>query len=82
MAITVLARDLGTRRLLGVARKARKWLDEWGEYRRVEAYCVEDAVDELHWCRYVLKMELEGKLRCFMPDGRAAYLFARVRYGD
>lgn len=81
LAFTVLCNNVGTKRLLWIAKKARNWLDT-ANYRRIEAYCMEDAVDELHWCRYILKMELEGKLRSFMSDGRAAYLFSRIRNGD
>lgn len=78
-AFTVFSRNLGARRLLFAAKEARRWLETWGEFRRCEAYCPEFAVDETHWCRYVLKMELEGKLHSFFSDGQACYVFAKVK---
>lgn len=78
-AFTAFSRNLGAGRLLFAAREARRWLEEWGEFRRCEAYCPEHAIDEIHWCRYVLKMELEGKLHSFFSDGQACYVFAKVK---
>ena len=78
-AFTAFSRHLGARRLLFAAREARRWLEKWGQFRRCEAYCPEHAVDEIHWCRYVLKMELEGKLHSFFVDGQACYVFAKVK---
>lgn len=81
-AYTVFAPNLGRRRLLFAARQARDWLQNWGEFRRCEAFCDGDAVDEIHWCRYVLRMKLEGILRAFTSEGKNVYAFAWVRGWD
>ena len=81
LALAYLSEDLGPRRLLSISREARDFIDNWGSYRRVEAYSAEDEIDGLHWCRYVLKMDYEGRLRSFLPDGRDMYLFSRVNNG-
>lgn len=78
-AFTAFSRHLGHKRLLIAAREARRWLEGWGGFRRCEAYCPELAVDEIHWCRYILKMDLEGKLHSFFADGQACYVFAKVK---
>ena len=78
-AYTILSRNLGPKRLLYAAREGRRWLEEWGAFRRCEAYCPEFAIDEIHWCRHILKMELEGKLHSFFTDGQACYVFAKVK---
>jgi len=79
MAITAFSRDLGARRLLFAARQARDWLANWGKFRRVEAYCAANAVDEIHWCRYILGMEPEGVLKSFFPTGEDAVILGYVR---
>lgn len=82
LVYTVLGENLGTRRLLYAARCARRWMNEWGSYRRVEAYCLEHALDEIHWCRYALGLKLEGILRQYTRDGQALYCFAWVNDGN
>ncbi len=82
LAYTALGENLGPRRLLYAARCALKWRDQWGSYRRLEAYCFSDAVDEIHWCRYVLGMRLEGILRQYTSDGQSMYCFAWVQDGN
>ena len=81
-AWTILCDDIGTRRLKFVARNIRLWLDKTGDYRRIEAMSVVDAEDELFWMRYVLRLQVEGRMRAWLPDGSDVYLFSRVKGRD
>lgn len=78
-AWTVLGKDLGPRRLWFVAKHIRRWLDRDGNYRRVEAICPVDAEDEIFWCREVLGMRAEGKLRSWTPEGLDVYILSRIK---
>lgn len=78
VAYTILSKHMETRHLKFLARQARCWLYEWGRYRRVEAYVLEDAEREMFWCEKVLGLELEAKLRQWTVDGRACYIYSRI----
>jgi hypothetical protein len=77
-AWTVLGKDLGPRRLWFVAKHVMRWLRH-GDYRRVEAICPTWAEDELFWCREVLGMKAEGRLRRWTPDGYDVYMLSRIK---
>lgn len=78
-AFTVFSRYMTAESLKFSAREALRFLYEWGEFRRCEAYVLEGAEHEIRWCWKVLGMTLEGKLRAFAPDGRACYIFSVVK---
>ena len=81
-AWTILCENIGVRRLMFVAHGLRQWLDRDGDYRRIEAMSLTDAEDELFWMRDVLRLNVEGRLRSWLPDGSDVYLFSRVKGRD
>lgn len=72
----VLADEAGPH-MLPLTRAVRKYLDGLG-YRRLEMYvdCTFGAA--CRWAR-MLGFEVEGKMSAFLPSGRDAFMFRRIK---
>lgn len=77
LAWAMLSGDIGPMRFMRVSRAVRKALG-MAQYRRIEMQVDADHPQAIRWAQ-MLGFEVESKMRAFLPDGRDAYMFVRIR---
>lgn len=65
--------------MLSATRAVKRWLDAC-PYRRIETWVMCGHESGERWAK-MLGFRMEGRMDCYLPDGHAAYLFARVKHG-
>lgn len=77
LAWALLANDIGAHTFVRVSRAVRRYLDA-SDYRRIEMQVDADHPQAIRWAQ-LLGFEVEGKRAKFLPDGRDAFEFVRIR---
>lgn len=73
----LLAGDIGASRFVRVSRAVRRAVDV-AQWRRLEMQVDAEHVAAMRWAE-LLGFEVESKLRSFLPDGRDAFMYVRIR---
>jgi RimJ/RimL family protein N-acetyltransferase len=76
IAWALLSQDCG-KCFVKIHKAVRNFLD-MADYNRIEAYVDADFEQGHRWVE-MLKFEQEGLMRQFNPDGRDAYMYARLK---
>lgn len=77
LAWALLSDNIGPSRFVRVTRAVRRFLD-MADYRRIEMQVDADHAQAIRWAE-MLGFEVESKKRAFLPDGRDAFEFVRIR---
>lgn len=77
LAWALLAENIGPGRFVRVTRAVRRFLD-MADYRRIEMQVDAEHAQAIRWAQ-MLGFEVEAMLRAFLPDGRDAFQFVRIR---
>lgn len=77
LAWAMLTDDLGPMRFVRVSRAIRRALD-MAQWNRIEMQVDADHPQAIRWAE-LLGFEVESKMRRFLPDGRDAFMFVRIR---
>ena len=77
LAWALLDGEMGPHAFLRVSRAVRRYLDATS-YRRIEMQVDADHAQAIRWAA-LLGFEVESKRRKFLPDGRDAFEFVRIR---
>lgn len=77
LAWALLDGEIGPHAFVRVSRAVRRFLDA-STYRRIEMQVDADHAQAIRWAE-LLGFEVESKKRAFLPDGRDAFEFVRIR---
>lgn len=77
LAWAMLAGDIGPHRFVRVTRAIRRALD-LAQCDRIEMQVDADHPQAIRWAQ-TLGFEVESRMRRFLPDGRDAFMFVRIR---
>lgn len=77
LAWAMLADDIGGQRFVRVHRAVRRFIDV-APYRRIEMQVDAEHAQAVRWAR-LLGFDVESKMRAFLPNGRDAFMFVRIR---
>lgn len=76
LAWALIGADAGPH-FVRITRAVRRALD-MAEWRRIEMQVDAEHGEAIRWAR-MLGFEVESKMRAFLPDGRDAFMFVRIR---
>lgn len=76
LAWALIAKDAGPH-FVRITRAVRRALDV-AQWRRVEAHVDAEFAAGIRWAE-MLGFSVESKMRAFTPEGRDAFMFARIR---